>query len=61
MNESILTSVKKGVGGIIEMDESFDMTIICTYGPERSGLTSTPVRVLIMMVRNPAALMRNGI
>lgn len=28
MNESILTSVKKGVGGIIEMDESFDDDII---------------------------------
>lgn len=28
MNESILTSVKKGVGGIVEMDESFDDDII---------------------------------
>lgn len=28
MNESILTSVKKGVGGITEMDESFDDDII---------------------------------
>ena len=28
MNESILTSVKMGVGGIIEMDESFDDDII---------------------------------
>ena len=28
MNDSILTSVKKGVGGIVEMDESFDDDII---------------------------------
>ena len=28
MNESILTSVKMGVGGIVEMDESFDDDII---------------------------------
>lgn len=28
MNESILTSVKKGVGGILETDESFDSDII---------------------------------
>jgi hypothetical protein len=28
MNESILTSVKNGVGGIVEMDESFDDDII---------------------------------
>lgn len=28
MNDSILTSVKKGVGGIVEMDEAFDDDII---------------------------------
>ncbi|MBO7452153.1 MAG: hypothetical protein J6U54_17630 [Clostridiales bacterium] len=28
MNDSILTSVKKGVGGIVEMDESFDDDIL---------------------------------
>ena len=43
MSESILTSVKKGVGGIIEMDESFDADIIMSINTVFSKLTQLGV------------------
>lgn len=43
MNESILTSVKKGVGGIVEMDEAFDPDIIMCINTVLSKLTQMGV------------------
>ena len=43
MSESILTSVKKGVGGITEMDESFDDDIIMSINTVFSKLTQLGV------------------
>lgn len=43
MNESILTSVKKGVGGIVEMDEGFDDDIIMCINTVLSKLTQMGV------------------
>ena len=43
MNESILTSVKKGVGGIVEADESFDPDIILHTNSVLSKLTQMGV------------------
>lgn len=43
MNESILTSVKKGVGGIVEMDESFDDDIILHINTTLSELAQLGV------------------
>ena len=43
MNESILTSVKKGVGGICEMDEAFDPDIIIAINTVFSKLTQLGV------------------
>lgn len=43
MNESILTSVKKGVGGITESDESFDPDIILHTNSVLSKLTQMGV------------------
>lgn len=43
MSESILTSVKKGVGGIVEMDESFDDDIIMSINTVFSKLTQLGV------------------
>ena len=43
MSESILTSVKKGVGGIIEADEAFDDDIIMCINTVFSKLTQLGV------------------
>ena len=43
MSESILTSVKKGVGGITEMDEAFDDDIIMSINTVFSKLTQLGV------------------
>ena len=43
MSTSILTSVKKGVGGIIEQDESFDDEIIMHVNTVLSKLTQLGV------------------
>lgn len=43
MSESILTSVKKGVGGIIEADEAFDDDIIMCINTVFSELTQMGV------------------
>jgi hypothetical protein len=43
MTDSILTSVKKGVGGIIEMDQSFDDDIIMSINTVFSKLTQLGV------------------
>lgn len=43
MNDSILTSVKKGVGGITEMDESFDSDIILYINTVLAKLTQLGV------------------
>lgn len=43
MNESILTSVKKGVGGITETDEGFDPELIMHINTVLSTLTQLGV------------------